>query len=198
MNDSTEYPRIKKLKIADIHVSAETNPRTIDEDGIERLGKSIEKFGNIQPIVVNAKTGRLIGGHQRLQILKDKGKEEVDVWEVYLDEFSEPAASIALNNEIGEYDPDSVADMLKEFDAEQIGLTCFDDEEIARYTVEIDRTFEQGTEEISENMEMHKVVLQFDSLESKFRWDNFIDLCKSKVGHNRPATDYMFELMGEV
>ena len=195
---SPEYPRMAKLAISDIHVDTDTNPRDVNESVVVKLKGSMEKFGNLQPIVVNARTQRLLGGHQRLKALVELGEESVDVWEVDLDEFAEKAASIALNNEVGEYDFDAVGSILKDLDSDQIALTCFDDDEITRFMTELDESFVEGTEAISEKMEMHKITLQFSSLEEKFRWENFIELCKMKAKHDRPVTDYMFELMEEV
>lgn len=48
------------------------NPRKNLQPGdpeYEKLERSIDEFGCVEPVVWNRRTGRLIGGHQRLKIL---------------------------------------------------------------------------------------------------------------------------------
>ena len=44
-------------------------------------------------------------------------------------------------------------------------------------------------------MEIHKIALYFSSMDEKFRWESFIDVCKMNAKHDRPATDHMFDLI---
>lgn len=39
----------------------------------ESLKRAIQEFGMIDPVVFNARTKRLVGGHQRLTVLRDLG-----------------------------------------------------------------------------------------------------------------------------
>ena len=43
------------------------NPRRIGEAELARLGKSLERFGDLGGIVFNRRTGNLVGGHQRVK-----------------------------------------------------------------------------------------------------------------------------------
>jgi ParB-like chromosome segregation protein Spo0J len=187
-------PRITKMKISDIFVDEESNARDLDDERFKKLRESLNTFGNLQPIVVNEATNKLVGGHQRLKILSETS-DEVDVWLVNLDEFQEQSASLALNNEVGEFDDNALSEIIKGFDSEQVYLTGFDDNLIEQITTELDDSLEQGTEELSEKMEIYKITLDFESLESKFRFESFIEQCKLHAGHNRPITDHMFELI---
>ncbi|QKG84469.1 ParB N-terminal domain-containing protein [Kroppenstedtia pulmonis] len=45
----------------------------------EKLKRSIEEFGYVEPIIWNEKTGRVVGGHQCLKVMKDQGFENVQV-----------------------------------------------------------------------------------------------------------------------
>lgn len=58
-------PEIRSMAIADLKPSP-YNPRRIDPEAMAGLTKSIERFGNVQPIVVNRRNMTVIGGHQRL------------------------------------------------------------------------------------------------------------------------------------
>lgn len=55
------------------------NPRIFREKEMKELRESMEKFGVAEPIVANP-DGMLIGGHARLEILRQDGVETVDVY----------------------------------------------------------------------------------------------------------------------
>jgi ParB-like chromosome segregation protein Spo0J len=190
----SDFPKLMKLKVSDINTDYDSNPRVLNETKFDALKDSLKKFGNIQPIVVNNRTNNLISGHQRLRIMS-KESDTIDVWMVDVDEFKENAAAIALNNEVANYDQDMLKDIVESIDKENIHLTGFDDLEIKKITEEIDDSFMQGTEELSEKIDIYKTTLEFDSLENKFRWESFIETCKLKAKHERPVTDYMFEII---
>ena len=77
---------------------ADYNPRTITDKARKHLEASIERFGMVQPIVWNKRTGNIVGGHQRLAVLQKKGIEKVKVVEVDLDEAEEIQLNLAMNN----------------------------------------------------------------------------------------------------
>jgi len=193
----SEYPKMQSWYISNIYIDEENNPRVISEERKEYLEKSIKELGVIQPIVINARTGRLLAGHQRLSLLVDQS-DQIEAWTVDLDEFKENAAVIALNNEVGEFDDYSLSKILKDLDNADLHLTGFSQHEISRVIEDIDTSLEEGSEEISENMDIYKISLEFSSLDNKFRWEKFIETCKSKAEYNRPVTDYMFQLIDKI
>ncbi|MCK9435603.1 MAG: ParB N-terminal domain-containing protein [Synergistaceae bacterium] len=83
---------IDKLKPADY------NPRTISEPALIGLKTSIERFGLVQPIVMNKRTGNIVGGHQRVKALQAMGKKTAQVIMVDLPESEEKALNVTLNN----------------------------------------------------------------------------------------------------
>ena len=109
--------------------SARTNPKTHDLDS---LGASLERFGYIEPIVRDDRTGRLVGGHGRTESIRaarDAGQDppegvEVDDegnWLVPVvtgwaskDDDEADAAVIALNRvgEKGGWDKEALVEML--------------------------------------------------------------------------------------
>jgi 16S rRNA G966 N2-methylase RsmD len=109
------------------------NPRTISDESMGRLTKSLAEFGNIQPITWNARTGNVVGGHQRLKVYQAMGKTEVEVWAVDLSEQKEKAANIALNKLSGEFDMPMLKDILEEIDTGDLDMevTGFAMDEIA-------------------------------------------------------------------
>jgi len=77
---------------------AQYNPRRISDVAMGGLGKSIDRFGMLVPIVWNERTGNVVGGHQRLRHLAEAGESEVDVVVVDLDDQDEVALNITLNS----------------------------------------------------------------------------------------------------
>ena len=57
----------------------------------------MERFGAVQPIIWNERSGYVVGGHQRLKVLRRKKVQEVAVVVVDLDETEEKALNLALN-----------------------------------------------------------------------------------------------------
>ena len=77
--------QIEKHPVADLK-AAEYNPRKNLKPGdaeYEKLKRSIQEFGYVEPVIWNKRTGNVVGGHQRLKVLKDLGHEEVDWWLIW-------------------------------------------------------------------------------------------------------------------
>lgn len=121
---------IRKIAVGELH-AAEYNPRKDLKPGdpeYEKLKRSIQEFGYVEPVIWNSRTGNVVGGHQRLKVMKDLGYEEVDCVVVDLDEQQERALNVALNKISGEWDEALLTNLLKDLDAAgyDITLTGFD------------------------------------------------------------------------
>ena len=115
------------------------NPRKISPDEYEKLKKSIEKFGLVEPLVWNKRTKHVVGGNQRLKVLKDLGFTIVNVVEVDLDLETEKALNLALNKISGEWDLEKLEDVLRDLKStELIDFTGFELEEIEEILQEVD------------------------------------------------------------
>ena len=124
---------IEKRSIADLK-PAEYNPRkalTPEDAEYQKIKRSIETFGYIDPIIINM-DGTIIGGHQRYTVLTDLGYTEVDVVVVDLSKEDEKALNVALNKISGEWDELKLRDLLVELDLGDydISLTGFDNQEL--------------------------------------------------------------------
>ncbi|MBX3316163.1 MAG: DNA modification methylase [Phycisphaeraceae bacterium] len=112
------------------------NPRvelTPSHPTFEKLRRSIETFGTVEPIVWNRRTGHVVGGHQRLSVLKHLGHTHVDVVVVDLDVPQEKTLNLALNRIVGDWDEGKLAELLQDLTTDpalDIGLTGFDSAEI--------------------------------------------------------------------
>lgn len=110
---------------------AKYNPRKAlvpSDKEYQRIKNSIENFGYVEPIIINS-DNTIIGGHQRLTVLRDMGYTEVEVIEVDIDKTKEKALNIALNKITGEWDEEKLNDLLLELDSDgfDISLTGFEE-----------------------------------------------------------------------
>lgn len=99
---------------------AEYNPRKKLKAGdkeYEKIKNSIQEFGYVEPIIVNYDM-TVIGGHQRLTVLKDLGYTEVQCVEVHIeDENKVKALNIALNKITGAWNEQLLADLIVDLQA---------------------------------------------------------------------------------
>jgi len=125
---------IEKKNTADL-LPADYNPRKDLKPGdaeYEKLKRSIEQFGYVEPVIWNKTTGRVVGGHQRLKVLIDMGMTEVDCVVVELTEEKEKALNIALNKISGEWDKDKLALLIADLQGTDfdVSLTGFEPAEL--------------------------------------------------------------------
>jgi hypothetical protein len=133
---------VKKIKARDLK-PAPYNPRTIEPEVLEEMGRSMREFGDLSGIVFNRTTQRLVGGHQRMKHIPEDAEVVIEqrvqnspvgtvaVGHVVLDgeqwryrevkwpEEKEKAANLAANKFSGEWDLDLlgvVLDDLEGFD----------------------------------------------------------------------------------
>lgn len=127
----------RTLKVNDIE-EAFYNPRKVMKKGskkYENLKGSLEEFGCVEPLVVNEVNNRLISGHQRLNVLRDLGNEEVEVSIVHIeDETREKALNVLLNKVKGKWDKRKLADVLKSIGDKYNALDLgFEESDIAEF-----------------------------------------------------------------
>lgn len=98
----------------------------------EKIKKSIQEFGYVEPIIVNYDM-TIIGGHQRLTALKDLGYTEVQCVVVHIeDEAKVKALNIALNKITGAWNEQLLADLIVDLQSQDFNtdLTGFEPAEI--------------------------------------------------------------------
>jgi len=101
------------------------NPRKDLKPGdreYEQLKKAILEFDYIDPIVWNERTGNVVGGHQRLKVLKELDYKTIHVSVVDLPDHKEKALNIALNKISGEWDLGKLSELLEELKMEDIDI----------------------------------------------------------------------------
>lgn len=163
--------RIERVPISKIN-PAPYNPRKDLKPGdprYEALKRSIDTWGLVEPLVWNERTGNLVGGHQRLKVLIERGETEVECVVVDLDPENERALNIALNNIQGEWDERKLAQLLEELmrsTTVDVTLTGFSEREIRRLIERVAREG-QAAPELEFATELHEahnyIVLYFDN-----------------------------------
>lgn len=124
---------IKELPLKDLK-PAVYNPRKKLKKGdkeYEKIKQSLLKFGYVDPIIVNEDL-TVIGGHQRLTVLKDLDYEIAKCVIVDLSKEDEKALNIALNKITGQWDEALLADLLLDLQESDfnLDLTGFEPPEI--------------------------------------------------------------------
>ena len=132
---------IRKMSIEQLN-PAVYNPRKDLQPGdpeYEKLKRSMQEFGYVEPIVWNKRTGNIVGGHQRYKVLLDMGMSEVDCVVVDLDETKEKALNLALNKIQGDWDYLKLKDLLQELDTGEfdIEITGFGLDEIEQLLTDL-------------------------------------------------------------
>ncbi|MGM8363983.1 site-specific DNA-methyltransferase [Virgibacillus sp. W0181] len=125
---------VEKIKVEQL-IPADYNPRKDLQPGdseYEKIKRSLEEFGYVDPVIWNKTTGRVVGGHQRLKVLAGMGRTEVECVVVELNEEKEKALNVALNKISGDWDKEKLAVLMTDLDAADfdVSLTGFDAAEI--------------------------------------------------------------------
>lgn len=143
---------IKDSKLKDLKPDPD-NPRTISEEKLNSLRKSLEEFGDLSCIVYNELEDKLVGAHQRLKVFSSSSKI------VITDKYKKPnkqgtiregyvlidgekfkyrvvrwtkekhkAAMLAANKHSGEWDQKKLAEIVESLKESSLdfGLTGFD------------------------------------------------------------------------
>ena len=131
--------QLEKLKISKLK-AAKYNPRQISTKQYNDLKKSLDKFGVVDPIIIN-KDYTVIGGHQRLKICKELNHKEIGCIILDLDKDDEKELNIRLNKNTGEFDMDILAN---EFDIDNLVDWGFKHIDLG---LNIDKIFEGNTED---------------------------------------------------
>ncbi len=135
-------------------IPADYNPRILTDKEYNKLQRSINTYGLVDPIIINLRNNRIIGGHQRYKVLQEEYENNPqeydelnlirfgDVGWVFLNntltldtEEDEKALNIALNKISGEWDNTKLETLFHDlsdvhFD---LSLTGFEDYELDLY-----------------------------------------------------------------
>ena len=123
---------ITRVPLDALHLDP-ANARAHDERNLAAIEASLARFGQAEPLVVQAGTGRVIAGNGRLVAMRKLGWTECDVVELTLESVDAAALGIALNRtgELASWDEPALGRLLEELQQEDALLGVgFDDAEI--------------------------------------------------------------------
>lgn len=186
-------------KKIDTLLPAVYNPRkdlTPEDKEYQKIKRSIEEFGYVEPIIYNVTTGTVVGGHQRLKVLKELGYTDIAVVEIEETPEREKALNLALNKIEGEWDMAALKDLLEDLDTGSIemDLTGFDDWEIeqlmTQYHVE-DDPFEEDdfSEEEMEKADTVVVVGEYRIKVARAVYDSWLNRIRMDVGFDKESIE---------
>lgn len=104
---------ISRVPIASLILDP-SNARKHNPKNIDAIKASLTKFGQVEPLVINKRTGIVIGGNGRVEAMKALGWSEASVVHVDLDNTQAAALGVALNrtSELAEWDKDILGSLL--------------------------------------------------------------------------------------
>tara|TARA_R100000664_G_C2746999_1_gene134609 strand:- start:216 stop:962 length:747 start_codon:yes stop_codon:yes gene_type:complete len=187
----TTQKKVKDLK------ASEYNPRQITKEQFNQLKDSVNKFGCVEPLIVNKNPKRknvVIGGHQRLQVAKSLGYDVLPCVELDLTLEQEKELNIRLNKNGGTFDFDLLAnnfelELLKDIGFKDIELGFNIDKIDDNYTRKIKLpTYEPCNEkpelnELVDNVKTKKLISKIKKLKVSKEVKEF--LTYSAYRHNR-------------
>ena len=107
-------------------IFAEYNPRQLTADQYKSLRDSVERFGLVDPVIVNTHKDReniVIGGHQRIRVARDLEIAKIPCVEVELELEREKELNVRLNKNVGEWDYDALANYFDVKELTEWGFT---------------------------------------------------------------------------
>ncbi len=123
---------IERVALDSLHADP-ANARTHDSRNLEAIQASLKQWGQAEPLVVQASSGKVIGGNGRLVAMKALGWTQADVVRLEVDDLQATALGIALNRtaELAGWDEPVLAQLLEELQVEDaLGGVGFDSSEI--------------------------------------------------------------------
>lgn len=214
---------IEKIKITDIK-PAEYNPRKISNEEFNKLSNSLNEFGLVDPIIINLKNNKIIGGHQRYEVLLDTYMQNNDFFaELNLlklgdigwiftetdlkvkSEDHEKALNLALNKISGEWDTTKLTEILNELEESELNLdlTGFDEielKDIELYEEDYEKDeFDNLVEEyeIKEESSKNESWFYIEFYEETEKYDELVELLKPylNTGLHEIDADFFYDLI---
>jgi hypothetical protein len=96
------------------------NARLPGPENLAAIRSSLARFQQVEPLVVQQSTQRLIAGHGRLEAMRSLGWSEVDIVELEVDDVQAAALALALNRtgELASWDEPALARILRSLQSE--------------------------------------------------------------------------------
>lgn len=181
-----ENTNFEKIRFDDI-IPADYNPRILSEEEYSKLRRSMNRWGLVDPIIINLQNNHIIGGHQRYEVLLNDFERKPfqddhllllrrgDIGWVFTDNDlkldsleDEKALNIALNKISGDWDYPKLNLVLGEltnldFD---VSLTGFDDLDLSHLNEELDMDLGDTDVDLLDEPS-YKIIVEFTTEEAQ-------------------------------
>jgi DNA modification methylase len=139
------------------------NPRTITQEELKKLERSIQQFGFVQPVVVRRQDRQLIAGHQRVAAARALGMATVPAVMMDLSPEQTQLLALALNRIGGEWDLPrlgAILEELRQLPKIDVTLSGFGEAEVERLLSDLERAqlpapYEESAAEAFDHQRLH-------------------------------------------
>lgn len=137
----------KRVKLDELHEDP-ANARLHPDENLADIRASLKEFGQVEPLVVQKSSGKVIGGNGRLKVMRELGWAECDVAYVDMDNAKSTALGIALNRagERAEWNEEQLQSLIDELDGNEGELDAM----LAELEAELDKPQETEIKDIQE------------------------------------------------
>lgn len=200
----TEFQRFDSELVHRSKISkAPYNPRVIDDEAKKRLKRKLKSVGLLQPLVWNRRTGNLVSGHQRLEILDSlEGREDysIEMAVVDLDDKTEREMVVFLNNPsaMGDWDIEALAAINLDFGIEfkEMGFSDFDVDFMFDGDSRFSKLFEDDSDVRAAKNVLDKIKENRDQATDKLTIDNSADFYFVVVCGSQAEKDALMKKLG--
>ena len=198
--------QITKLKLSEI-ITDPMNSRVHDVHNIDIIKKSLLKFGQYRPFVIQKSNNYIRVGNgmyqAMIQIAKQQNKniEQIQVNCIVLDISDEQASTLSIldnkSSDLSYNDNNKLGEIFKNLSQENIELTGFSNQEVAKILENLNVNIQdvinpvdnvKSQDEKKKEKDVKTGVLQFKLLfenqQQKDVWDKFIQRVKSFYGQS--------------
>lgn len=192
---------ITKVRLSDLQVDPK-NTRVHDQHNIQIIAKSLKKFKQYRPFVVQKDNMMIrIGNGMYQAMLTIAREEEQDIDDIYVncvvkDMTDAEAETLSiLDNKASDtsyFDNVQLANIFKDMEAENIALTGFCDQEVNKLlesiNMDVEKVIEQNNKEDKKEKDVKKGILQyqliFENEKQMEIWKQFVDEVKERYGES--------------
>jgi ParB-like chromosome segregation protein Spo0J len=127
---------IRRVRLDDLRPDP-ANPRTHGARNLAALEGSFAEFAQVEPLIVQAGTLRVIAGHGRIEVMRARGDAECDVRELDVTDRQARRLAVLLNRsaELAGWDDPALIEVLQairdEDGLEMLAATGFGEDELA-------------------------------------------------------------------
>jgi hypothetical protein len=181
---------INDHKVDVLGASPRKTSKRMSKKKFAALKASLERFSQVQPVILNTRTGQVLSGSRQVSAAAEIGIDELAAIEVDLSPEEQLAFSLALRKLVGEWDEEAIATLLTPLDKDQLATTGFDRGDLDRIldlcVAEVSPEDTESVESIVAAVSETKCIIRFGDLKisvpqiNYYRW--IADLGNGKGG----------------